>query len=176
MAFRDENGVPTRIAGSQTDITDRRAVEEQLMHEAIHDSLTGLSNRAFFIDLLQNSLSRARRRSNYLFAVLFLDLDRFKVINDSLGHLIGDAFLIELARRLHGCLRNNDTVARLGGDEFAVLVDDIENEIDAIRVAERIQKELSLPFIVEGQEIFTSVSIGITVSSARWKKPGSLCL
>lgn len=165
---------PYRIAGSQTDVTDRRIAEERLLHEAIHDVLTGLPNRALFMDLLARSLGRSKRHEKYMFGVLFLDLDRFKVINDSLGHVIGDQLLISLARRLEACLRPGDTVARLGGDEFTILIDDIKDISDATRVADRIQKELSHPFNLGGHEIFTSVSIGIALSVTGYDRPEDL--
>jgi len=147
------------------DITERKQVEEQLRQNAFHDALTGLPNRVLFIDRLEQAIGHTQRHKDHLFAVLFLDLDRFKVVNDSLGHLTGDRLLIEIAHRLKLCLRQSDTVARLGGDEFTILLPDIEDISDAIRVAERIQEELRLPFALDPNEIFTSASIGITLSS-----------
>lgn len=174
IAVRDPSGKAYRMAGSQTDITDRRSAEERLMYEAIHDVLTGLPNRALFMDLLGRALGRARRHPESLFAVLFLDLDRFKVINDSLGHMIGDRVLIEVARRLDPCLRSGDVVARLGGDEFTILLEDIRDPSDAVRVAERIQEEVGRPIQLDGNEIFTSVSIGIALSSTGYDNPEHL--
>jgi diguanylate cyclase (GGDEF)-like protein/PAS domain S-box-containing protein len=171
LAVRDAAGVPQRIAGSMTDISLRKTAEEKLLHEAIHDVLTGLPNRALFMDLLGRSLARSRRRKGYLFAVLFLDLDRFKVINDGLGHMVGDQLLVGLARRLEKCLRPEDTVARLGGDEFTVLLDDINDTSDATRVAERIHKELEAPFSIAGHDVYTSVSIGIALSTTDYEIP-----
>ena len=124
------------------DITERRRAEEQLLHDAFHDSLTRLPNRALFIDHLKLAVNHCRRRKGYLFAVLFIDLDRFKVINDSLGHMVGDELLIAIARRLASCLRDGDTIARLGGDEFTILLDGIKDYGDAQRVAERVQEVL----------------------------------
>ncbi|HJZ11538.1 MAG TPA: EAL domain-containing protein, partial [Acidobacteriota bacterium] len=132
---------------------------------------TGLANRALFMDLLARAIGRARRRADYVFAVLFLDLDRFKIINDSLGHMIGDQLLVEIARRLESCVRPGDTVARLGGDEFTILVEDITDVTDAIHVAERIQHVLRKPFNLGGQEIFTSASLGIAMSAPNYDRP-----
>ena len=169
-----EDGEPWRMAGSQTDITERKMAEQRLQHEAIHDVLTGLPNRALFMDLLGRSLGRSRRRDDYLFAVLFLDLDRFKMINDSLGHMIGDQLLIAMARRLERCLRPGDVVARLGGDEFTILLDDIKDVNDATRIADRIQNELKHPFQLGGQEVFTTASIGIALSATGYERPDDL--
>ncbi|WP_414517804.1 EAL domain-containing protein [Nostoc sp. PCC 9305] len=149
----------------EAEINERKQVEELLRHNAFHDALTGLPNRAFFMERLKHTLQRAKRQKNYLFAVLFLDLDRFKVINDSLGHLKGDQFLIAIANRLEVCIRSTDIAARLGGDEFTILLDEIQNVSEAIKVAERIQQELTLPLELDGQEVFTTASIGIALSS-----------
>jgi diguanylate cyclase (GGDEF)-like protein/PAS domain S-box-containing protein len=173
VAVRDSVGA-YRMAGSQTDITERKLAVEQLLHDAFHDALTNLPNRALFMDRLTGaaarSAARGKRGRHYLFSVLFLDLDRFKVVNDSLGHMIGDQLLIGIARRLERWLRPGDTIARLGGDEFAILLEDIVDVKDAIVVAERIQVELHQPFTLEGQEVFTSASIGIALSSAGYEK------
>ncbi len=147
------------------EITERKRVESQLLHLAFHDALTGLANRAAFMNRLKHALNYSKRHSNYLFAVLFIDLDRFKVINDSLGHLIGDQLLLVIASRLQVCVRSIDTVARLGGDEFTILVEGIQDVSDAIIVAERIKQELVLPFDLDGQEVFITASIGIALSS-----------
>ena len=146
------------------DITERRRAEEQLIHDAFHDSLTGLPNRALFIDHLRLAVNHCRRRKGYLFAVLFIDLDRFKVINDSLGHMVGDELLIAIARRLEICLRDGDTIARLGGDEFTILLDGIKDYGDAQRVAERVQEVLDQPFGLAGRELFVTASVGIKYS------------
>ncbi|MEM6453571.1 MAG: EAL domain-containing protein, partial [Acidobacteriota bacterium] len=151
------------IVVTARDVTDRKKVEEQLVHEALHDVLTGLPNRALFMDRLHRSLDR-RSRSNRGCAVLFLDLDRFKMINDSLGHGVGDELLIETSQRLRGCLRPTDTLARLGGDEFAILLEDIDDSNHAVRVAERIGQSLRQPFELQGREVYTTTSIGIAVS------------
>jgi diguanylate cyclase (GGDEF)-like protein/PAS domain S-box-containing protein len=161
LAVRDSKGVALRLAGSQTDITDRKRAEEELARQAFYDPLTDLPNRSLFIDRLTQAVKRAKRRKDSRFAVLFLDLDRFKDVNDSLGHAIGDELLKAIARRVEASVRPGDTVARLGGDEFTILLDDLKQPEDAVEVAERIQAELKQPFLLSGQEIFTSVSIGI---------------
>jgi diguanylate cyclase (GGDEF)-like protein/PAS domain S-box-containing protein len=171
LAVRDDKGQAYRMAGSQTDITAHRQAEEQLQQGAFYDALTGLPNRALFMDLLQHSINRARRHPEYLFAVLFLDLDRFKNINDSLGHMAGDELLKSVARRLRTCLRPGDTVARLGGDEFTLLLDGINDATDATHVAERIQHELAAPFDLNGHEVFSGASVGIAVSATGYSRP-----
>jgi len=167
-------GKATRIAGSQTDITERKLAEQRLLHDAFHDALTGLRNRSLFIDRLGRTLRRARHSEGPAFAVLFLDLDRFKGVNDSLGHMVGDQLLVAFARRLEDCLRPQDTVARLGGDEFAILLDDIDDVTDAARIAERIHGELSQPFLLGGQEVFATASIGIAAGAAHYERPDDL--
>jgi diguanylate cyclase (GGDEF)-like protein/PAS domain S-box-containing protein len=154
FAVRDPEGRAYRLVGAQTDVTDRRS----------HDPLTGLPNRAVFVERLERALTRARHGQDYRVAVLFLDMDRLKVVNDSLGHLAGDRLIASLARELETCVRPGDMIARFGGDEFAVLVEGIGGAEDAIRVAERIQKELQGIFTVQGAEVYTSASIGIAVS------------
>jgi diguanylate cyclase (GGDEF)-like protein/PAS domain S-box-containing protein len=153
------------------DITGRRHMEEQLRYDALHDALTGLPNRLLFLERLAHAILRAKRRPGYQFAVLFLDLDRFKVINDSLGHHVGDELLVAVAQRLQHCLRTLDTVARLGGDEFAILLDDIHGAEDATRIAERIRAELSAPVNLSGFDVFTSASVGIALSSSSYERP-----
>jgi diguanylate cyclase (GGDEF)-like protein/PAS domain S-box-containing protein len=150
--------------GTVEDITERKLAKEQLHERAFYDVLTGLPNRALFMDRLNQTVERAKRHPGYRFAVLFLDLDRFKVVNDSLGHLAGDQLLVAIARRLEACLRAEDTVARLGGDEFTILLENIEDINQATRVAERIHQELSEPFNLDGHEVFTGASIGIVLS------------
>jgi len=153
-----------RIIGSTTDITDRKREEEKILHAVYHDSLTGLPNRAHFMRCLDRSIARHGRRADYRFAVLFLDLDKFKPVNDQFGHLVGDKLLIEVARRLQLCIRPGDTVARLAGDEFTILLDDISDSSDAFRVSDRIQEILARPINLEGVRVTASASIGITLS------------
>src|SRR3990172_9139464 len=143
---------------------------EQLTRQAFRDSLTGLPNRALFMDRLSHGLTRARRRHEHL-AVLFLDLDRFKVINDTLGHAVGDQLLVEVSNRLGGSLRPGDTVARLGGDEFGLLLEDVADAETADRVALRIEEELAKPLLFKGRKVFITASIGIALSSARLGMP-----
>ncbi len=164
-AVYDPSGALSYYEGSVEDITQRKQTQEQLRHNALHDALTGLPNRILFTDRLEQMVRRAERNKNYLCAVLFLDLDRFKVINDSLGHLIGDQLLIAVAHKIEVCLRAEDTVARLGGDEFAILLNDIKDVNYATGIAERLIQVLALPFNVSGIEVYTSASIGIVLSS-----------
>jgi len=170
LAVHDPTGKALRMAGSQTDITERK----------VSDPLTGLPNRLLFIDRLGRLIKHSRRRKDHLFAVLFLDLDGFKMINDSLGHLIGDQLLVGVAMRLEKCLRSSDTVARLGetftvarlgGDEFTILLDDIKDAADANRAAERLMKALAPAFVLAGKEVFTSISIGIALSNSAYEEP-----
>ncbi len=167
----DVNNTPLHFNNQIVDITERKDMEQQLLHDALHDTLTGLPNRALFMDRLEQQLKRSQRQGGYLFAVLFLDLDRFKVVNDSVGHLIGDKLLIEIGRRLEKSIAPTDTVARLGGDEFTILLEDISNKSQAILVAESIYQTLTFPFHIQGYELFTTASIGIALSSHGYEKP-----
>ena len=171
LPARDPDGVPRKLVGTHTDITSSKRAEEQLARRAFYDPLTDLPNRALFLDRLSHAMRRARRRPSYLFAVLFLDLDHFKVINDSLGHMAGDQLLVLIARRLEATLRPGDTVARLGGDEFTILLDDLHSSEDATRVADRMQNALLSSFDVRGKEIFSTASIGIALSSTGYEQP-----
>ncbi len=166
--------VTYRIAGSQSDITLRKQAERRLKHDALHDALTGLPNRALFLDRLGQTMQRSRRDPNNLYAVLFMDLDGFKVINDSLGHSAGDQFLAVIARRLKSCLRGVDTFARLGGDEFGVLAENIKKPESALKIAERIQKELKKPCSLDGSLVFTSASIGLVLGDAIYQRPAEM--
>lgn len=156
------------------DITERKIAEQQLRHSALHDALTGLPNRVLFMERLENSLKHTKLRRDYLFAVLFLDFDQFKIINDRFGHLVGDRLLVAIARRLEKCVRPIDTVARLGGDEFTILLEEIQDSNDATQVADRIHHELTLPFSVNGHEVFTSTSIGIALGKPEYDSPEDL--
>jgi diguanylate cyclase (GGDEF)-like protein/PAS domain S-box-containing protein len=172
LPLRDRRGAIIGTFGLSRDITERKNSEQQLAHRAFYDPLTDLPNRGLFLDRLQHLFNRARRAlGSPLFALLYLDLDRFKAINDSFGHQAGDELLVGAARRLERCLRPGDTLARLGGDEFTVLLDDVRCEADATGVAERIHQELAAPFEVQGHEVFTSVSVGIALSSAGYQRP-----
>lgn len=167
----DAQGNPLHFNNQIVDITERKSMEKQLLYDALHDALTGLPNRALFMDRLEQQLKRSQSQNGYLFAVLFLDLDRFKVVNDSVGHLIGDKLLIEIARRLEKSISPTDTVARLGGDEFTILLENISSKSEAILVAESIYQTLNFSFHIEGYELFSTASIGIALSSQGYEKP-----
>jgi len=164
-AVRNSDGTLLYYEGTVEDITERKLAKEQLLQHAFSDTLTCLPNRALFMERLRHTIERAKRRKDYGFAVLFLDLDGFKQVNDSFGHLVGDQLLIAIARRLEACVRSQDTVARLGGDEFTILLEDIENLDNATDIAERIHAELKSPLNIEGQEVFTAASIGVAIGS-----------
>ncbi|MBV9389011.1 MAG: EAL domain-containing protein [Chroococcidiopsidaceae cyanobacterium CP_BM_ER_R8_30] len=156
------------------EISDRQRAEEQLVYGAFHDALTGLPNRVLFVERLRQAVERAERYEGYLFAVLFLDLDRFKVVNDSLGHMAGDLLLLAITSRIKTCLRAEDIVARIGGDEFTILLDGIRDVSEAKEVANRIQEQLKLPFNLSGSEVFTSASIGIALHLSNYDRPEQL--
>ncbi|HEX3128434.1 MAG TPA: EAL domain-containing protein [Thermoanaerobaculia bacterium] len=166
-----EERVRERTLELELEVQERRKAEAALLHDAFHDALTGLANRTLFLDRLGLSLARSKRREDFLFAVLFLDFDRFKLINDSLGHLYGDHALVAIARRLEGCVRAGDTVARLGGDEFAILLDDVRCQADVETITQHMENRLAAPFQVDGNEIFVSASIGIAFGSLGYSKP-----
>ena len=162
-----------RIAGSLTDTTERALAQERLRRAGFLDPLTGLCNRSLFVEGLGRRLDEFKQRRNSdRFAVLYLDLDRFKVVNDSLGHLVGDELLVAVSRRLEGCLRQGDSLARLGGDEFAILLNGLGEEQQANVIAFRIQEALSAPFSIGGREVFTSASIGIAFGARAVRQPG----
>jgi diguanylate cyclase (GGDEF)-like protein/PAS domain S-box-containing protein len=170
VLVRDEAGDPLYWQGVFYDLTERKVLEERLEHQAIHDPLTDLPNRRLFMDRLGQALRRTRRQRNQV-AVLFMDLDGFKVVNDSLGHEVGDLLLTVVAQRLGRCLRPEDTLARFGGDEFVVLVEDVEDADEAVRVAERIIDALRERFVLDGRELYARASIGIAIGEDRTKDP-----
>ena len=186
----NKSGKAEKMVIVNRDVTARKHAEEKLLHQNFHDALTGLPNRALFLDRLQHSLIRARRHTDYTFVVLFIDIDGFKVLNDSLGHSAGDELLIQFAKRLRGCFRDTDTIARsasslnsnltddglarLGGDEFTVLLDDVAEPSHAIRAARRILDRIAQPFTIGSQQIVISASVGIAASSNSYVDAESL--
>lgn len=170
-AARDQNGRIVNWYGTSTDINDKKIAEAKLSHLARHDALTALPNRAAFMDYLARAVARASLDRDSRFAVLFLDLDRFKIINDGLGHIVGDKLLVAIAERLQTCVRPGDIAARLGGDEFTILLGDIADADEAARVAERVQRALAKPFLLDNYEVFTSASIGVIVSDEIARQP-----
>lgn len=179
VAVFDSAGKACRAAGSQTDISEHKNAEAQMLHDSLHDCLTGLANRALLMDRIGRCVRRRLRMEVSSFAVIFIDLDRFKVVNDSLGHEAGDKLLVAVAERLSVATRDLDTVsrmepellARLGGDEFVVLLETIRAPEDAIRVGQRIQEALALPYMINGQEIRSSASLGIAISTGNYEQP-----
>lgn len=178
-AVQNAKGKIEKLVIVNRDISERKRAEEMLAHSAFHDGLTNLPNRALFLDRLQRALVLSKRHTDYKFAVLFIDIDEFKVFNDSLGHKVGDEVLVQIGKRLTASLRDvdtisrpqqgqtlrDDTLARLGGDEYTILLEDIRNPSDAIRVAERLQSRLAAPFTVQGYEIVVNASVGIALST-----------
>ncbi len=158
----------------QEEVNERKAIQKQLEHNSNHDALTRIPNRSYLTNLLSRVIKRPERHKNYMFAVLFLDIDRFKVINDSLGHMKGDDLLITVAKRLETCIRPVDRLARFGGDEFVIFMDDIKDVTDSIVVCERIQKELSAPFDLGEREIFITASIGIALSATGYHQANDI--
>jgi diguanylate cyclase (GGDEF)-like protein/PAS domain S-box-containing protein len=171
---RDAEDRPVRMLGSIMDVTERKRAEEQLQHQALHDPLTDLPNRHLLLDRLCHALARTERRGGSGVAVLFIDLDGFKVVNDSLGHEIGDRLLVEVAKRLKGCLRPEDTLARFAGDEFIVLLEEVEGADDALRVTQRITEGFLRPFVLDERELVLRFSIGVALGEAHTKSPEEL--
>ncbi len=167
----DVESSDSRLIFQIQDITDKKSVEDELQYKATHDALTGLPNRAMFMSRLEQAIEKAQILANYRVSVLFIDLDRFKVINDSLGHLIGDQLLVEISARLRDCLRPTDTVARLGGDEFTILVEGNHDPQEVIGIAQRIQDKFVSSFDLSGNEVYSSASIGILHNSEKHLTP-----
>lgn len=163
-----------RTAQLEKEISERQKVQQQLLHLALHDSLTGLPNRAWFNERLSQALETAKQHANHRFAVLYLDCDRFKIVNDSLGHSLGDQLLIAVAKRIEGCLQPVSLLARLGGDEFAILLEDIADVQEARQVAERVNRELSSIYTLEEHEIFINACIGIVIGDGSYEQPEHL--
>ena len=174
VAGRGPNERALRLAGSLTDVTERALVQEQLRSVGTHDPLTGLCNRAVFVEQLGRRLDDLKARRGGRFAALYLDLDRFKVVNDSLGHMVGDQLLTVVSRRLEACLRPGDSLARLGGDEFALLLTGLSDETQANAVAMRIQDAFKAPVVIGGREVFTSASIGIAFAGRDYTSPDDI--
>lgn len=172
--LRGAEGNILGLSGSLIDITTRKSVEARMEHNALHDALTGLPNRTLFMDRLQHSYQNHRRQRDEGFALLFIDLDRFKMVNDSLGHLAGDELLKVIAERLSSCLRPGDTASRMGGDEFTVLLPAVSHIQDVIQVSDRILQQLNQPLMLNGNEIFPSCSIGIALSDNPDQSPEEL--
>jgi diguanylate cyclase (GGDEF)-like protein/PAS domain S-box-containing protein len=170
----DEEGNLVATIGVYTDITEHKRMEERLEYQAFHDLLTDLPNRRLLMDRLKQTLRRTERRGEHKVALLFMDLDNFKIVNDSLGHELGDKLLVAVVERLRSSLRPEDTLARLGGDEFTVLIEDVRSPENVVRVAERIVEDLRGHFVIEGRELFVKASIGIAMGDARTKSSEEL--
>jgi diguanylate cyclase (GGDEF)-like protein/PAS domain S-box-containing protein len=170
----DEEGEPHYYIAQIQDVTERKQAEERLQYQSTHDLLTDLPNRQLFLDRLEQALGRTRRRPEHKVAVLFMDLDNFKVVNDSLGHEVGDRILVTVAERLKRCVRPEDTLARFGGDEFTVCIEDVDSPAGATTVAERIAQGLKEPVVLDGRELFVGTSIGIAMGTAPQESPEDL--
>ncbi|MBD2454861.1 diguanylate cyclase [Nostoc sp. FACHB-87] len=172
--MRDSSNNITGAVLVLQEVTQRKLMESRLLQNAFYDGLTALPNRALFLDRLKQAVERSKRRIDYRFGILFLDLDGFEEMNDRYGHTMGDDLLIAIARRLESCLRSGDTVGRFSGDKFAVLLEDIKDINDAINVAKRIQDTLGLPLTLNGNLFSTTASIGITLNQGGSDKPENL--
>ncbi|PZD75004.1 putative signaling protein [Acaryochloris thomasi RCC1774] len=170
----DNSGIPLRLDGITYDITEQKLAQSQIQYDALHDGLTGLPNRTLLLDRIDQAFKRHQREPNYKFSLLFIDLDRFKVVNDSLGHALGDQLLIFISQLLQNCVRRTDTVARLGGDEFTILLDGLVDPTDSTDAAGRILLELTAPIQLEGHTVFTGASIGIVLSSIDYRDSAAL--
>ncbi len=171
---RDAEQKPVHLISQFLDISARKLAEDKLFFDALHDDLTNLPNRNLLMERLELALKQSQRQTDYLFAVMFIDLDRFKIVNDSLGHEVGDQLLVAIAHKLQTLIRATDIVARLGGDEFIILLDHLQDINDAIRIAERICLELNSPFLIENRQVFTTASIGIVLSSPDYQAASEL--
>ena len=171
LAIRTSSGRATRFAGSQTDVSERKSNEEQMIYDALHDTLTSIPNRTLLLDRIRQSLVRRKRYPKTSFAIIFIDLDRFRLVNESLGHIHGDELLQLISARLKETIPIGDTVARLGGDEFSVLLQDIESVRDVEAIAKDIQNSFSKPFFLGDKEVFASASMGIAHSDNNYKTP-----
>ena len=171
LAVRDSDGTAYRIAGSQTDITEKKLSDAKSIHDALHDTLTGLPNRALFLDRIRQILKKRERNQKLQYAVIYIDLDRFRLVNESLGHVHGDELIIQTGHRLRDCVQPGDTVARLGGDEYAILMEDIDDINLAIKLTETIQSEFSKPFSLGDKEVFSSGSMGVAYSNLDYERP-----
>ena len=171
LAVRDSDGTAYRIAGSQTDITEKKLSDAKSIHDALHDTLTGLPNRTLFLDRIRQILKKRERNQKLQYAVIYIDLDRFRLVNESLGHVHGDELIIQTGHRLRDCVQPGDTVARLGGDEYAILMEDIDDINLAIKLTETIQSEFSKPFSLGDKEVFSSGSMGIAYSNLDYERP-----
>ena len=164
LAIRTSSGRATRFAGSQTDVSERKSNEEQMVYDALHDTLTSIPNRTLLLDRIRQSLVRRKRYPKTSFAIIFIDLDRFRLVNESLGHIHGDELLQLISARLKETIPIGDTVARLGGDEFSILLQDIDSVRDVEVIAKDIQNSFSKPFFIGDREVFASASMGIAHS------------
>jgi diguanylate cyclase (GGDEF)-like protein/PAS domain S-box-containing protein len=169
-----DDGRPMGVRISLRDITNRKIMEKQLQYQALHDPLTGLANRTLCLDRVGQAMGRVKRREDYSFAVVFVDLDRFKVINDSLGHSAGDKLLVDFSQRLLQCVRNLDTVSRFGGDEFILLLEELTGANEALNIVKRVREEVCKPFYINGHEVQSTASFGMVLSPADYREPEML--